>query len=188
MRPRAFSTLALFALLILLAFAVRFHFLERQSLWNDEGNSLRLAQRSVPDLLDAAGRDIHPPGYYLALKGWLALAGESEFGLRALSALQGVLTVAVTMALGRTLFGGATGALAGLFVALSPFAVTYSQETRMHAQLALLSAASMALFARWLGEASVGAYRHTSLRKGHRRDAESAEKSGKGRPPKSSCA
>ncbi|MBP8972670.1 MAG: glycosyltransferase family 39 protein [Anaerolineae bacterium] len=153
-------------IVLLLAFAVRFHFLERQSLWNDEGNSLRLAQRSVPDLLDAAGRDIHPPGYYLVLKGWIALAGESEFGLRALSALQGVLTVAVTMALGRTLFGGATGALAGLFVALSPFAVTYSQETRMYAQLALLSAASMALFARWLGEASVGAYGDTPLRKG----------------------
>lgn len=166
-------------IVLLLAFAVRFHFLERQSLWNDEGNSLRLAQRSVPDLLDAAGRDIHPPGYYLALKGWLALAGESEFGLRALSALQGVLTVAVTMALGRTLFGGATGALAGLFVALSPFAVTYSQETRMYAQLALLSAASMALFARWLGEASVGAYRHTSLRKGEESPQRRRERRGR---------
>ncbi len=135
---------------LLLAFAVRFHFLERQSLWNDEGNSLRLAERSAPELIDAAGRDIHPPGYYLVLKGWIALAGTSEFGLRALSALQGVLTVALTIALGRTLFGGAVGALAGLLVALSPFAVYYSQETRMYAQLALLSAASMALFARWL--------------------------------------
>lgn len=137
-------------IVLLLAFAVRFHDLEVQSLWNDEGNSLRLAERSVPDLVDAAGRDIHPPGYYLALKGWLALAGTSEFGLRTLSALQGVLTVALTVALGRTLFGGAAGTLAGLFVALSPFAVYYSQETRMYAQLALLSAASMALFARWL--------------------------------------
>ncbi|MEW6580757.1 MAG: glycosyltransferase family 39 protein [Chloroflexota bacterium] len=138
------------AIVLLLAFAVRFHALEAQSLWNDEGNSLRLAQRSVPDLLDAAGRDIHPPGYYLALKGWIALAGQSEFGLRSLSALQGVLAVALTIALGRTLFGGIGGALAGLFVALSPFSVYYSQETRMYAQLALFSAASMALFARWL--------------------------------------
>ncbi|GAB4407451.1 MAG: hypothetical protein Kow00106_00250 [Anaerolineae bacterium] len=137
-------------IVLLLAFAVRFHALEAQSLWNDEGNSLRLAERTIPDLLDAAGRDIHPPGYYLALKGWTALAGKSEFGLRSLSALEGVLTVALTVALGRRLFGRAAGTLAGLFVALNPFAVYYSQEARMYAQLALLSAASMALFARWL--------------------------------------
>lgn len=137
-------------IVLLLAFAVRFHALGAQSLWNDEGNSLRLAERPIPDLVDAAGRDIHPPGYYLALKGWTALAGRSEFGLRALSALQGVLTVALTIALGRTLFGRGAGALAGLFVALNPFAVYYSQEARMYAQLALLSAASMTLFARWL--------------------------------------
>jgi len=166
-------------IVLLLAFAVRFHFLERQSLWNDEGNSLRLAERSVPDLMDAAGRDIHPPGYYLVLKGWIALAGTSEFGLRALSALQGVLTVALTIALGRTLFGGAVGALAGLLVALSPFAVYYSQETRMYAQLALLSAASMALFARWLGGASVGAYRNTPLREGEKSPQRRRERRGK---------
>jgi len=139
-------------IVLLLAFAVRFHALEAQSLWNDEGNSLRLAERAIPDLIDAAGRDIHPPGYYLALKGWIALTGKSEFGLRSLSALEGVLTVALTVALGRALFGKGAGTLAGLFVALNPFAVYYSQEARMYAQLALLSAASMALFARWLKE------------------------------------
>jgi len=137
-------------IVLLLAVAVRFHHLETQSLWNDEGNSLRPAQRSVGDLIDAAGRDIHPPGYYLVLKAWIAAAGESEFGLRALSALQGVLTVALAIALGRALFSRAAGNWAGLFVALSPFAVTYSQETRMYAQLALLSAASLWVFVRWL--------------------------------------
>ncbi len=167
------------AIVLLLAFAVRFHALEAQSLWNDEGNSLRLAERSVADLIDAAGRDIHPAGYYLALKGWIALAGTSELGLRSLSALQGTLTVALTVALGRTLFGGAAGTLAGLFVALSPFAVYYSQETRMYAQLALLSAASMALFARWLAGASVGAYRNTPLRESEKSPQRRGERRGK---------
>jgi len=138
------------ALVLILAAGLRWHDLDAQSLWNDEGNSLRLAQRSVPDLLAAAARDIHPPGYYLALKGWIALVGTSEFALRALSALQGVLTAAVALRLGRRLFGPLAGALAGLLVALSPFAVYYSQEARMYAQLGLLSAASMALLAEWL--------------------------------------
>jgi mannosyltransferase len=141
-------------LVILIAFAVRFHHLGTQSLWNDEGNSLRLAQRGLSDLIDAAGRDIHPPGYYVALKGWIALAGQSEFSLRALSALAGVLTAAVTVALGRALFSRAAGIMAGLLVALSPFAVYYSQETRMYAPLGLLTAASMWVFIVWLGHVS----------------------------------
>jgi len=130
-------------LLLLLAAYFRFHQLETQSLWNDEGNSLRLAQRSVGDLIDAVGRDIHPPGYYLLLKGWISLAGTSEFSLRAVSAFQGLLTVAITITLGRKLFSRSAGLIAGLVVVINASAVYYSQETRMYAQLALLSAASM---------------------------------------------
>src|SRR2546421_11941674 len=89
---------------LLLAAGLRFHLLDHQSLWNDEGNSLRLAQRSIPDLIAAARLDIHPPGYYIALKAWRALAGESEFALRAFSAFAGVLTIACVYALGRALF------------------------------------------------------------------------------------
>jgi len=137
-------------LVLLIAFGVRFHYLGTQSLWNDEGNSLRLAQRSLDDLIDAAARDIHPPGYYLLLKGWIALAGTSEFSLRALSAFEGVLTVVAALALGRWLFTRGAGILAGLLVALSPFAVYYSQEARMYAQLGLLSALSMGLFVAWV--------------------------------------
>lgn len=150
-------------LIVLLAFAVRFHKLDAQSLWNDEGNSLRLAERSVSDLIDAAGRDIHPPGYYLALKGWIALAGTSEFSLRALSLFEGVLAVAVTVALGRALFARPAGLIAGLPVALSPFAVYYSQETRMYAQLALLSAASMWAFVGLLTRVFMGAIHELPL-------------------------
>ena len=148
MTSRQFVFLALVVLLI--GAGLRLTALDAQSLWNDEGNSLRLAQRSVPDLIDAAGRDIHPPGYYLALKGWIVLAGESETGLRTLSALQGLLTVAVAIGLGRSLFGPSEGVIGGLLVALSPFAIDYSQETRMYAQLALLAVTSMAIFVRWL--------------------------------------
>ena len=147
--PRwTFPALAL--IVLVLAAGLRFHLLGAQSLWNDEGNSLRLAQRGVEDLIDAAGRDIHPPGYYVLLRAWIAGAGTSEFALRALSALEGLIAVALATALGRALFGRSAGIAAGLLVALSPLAVYYSQETRMYAQLALLSAASMWIFVVWL--------------------------------------
>jgi hypothetical protein len=152
--PKSRLTLAL--LVLLLAAGLRLYHLDTQSLWNDEGNSLRLAQRDPGDLIDAAGRDIHPPGYYLVLKGWIAIMGESEIGLRSLSALEGLLAVACTIALGRTLFSDRSGLIAGVLVALNPFAIYYSQETRMYAQLALLSVLSLWLLVQWLKRPRIG--------------------------------
>src|SRR5258708_14209296 len=73
--------------IILLAAVLRFHLLGSQSLWNDEGNTLRLVERPIPILLQNASHDIHPPGYYLPLKAWWLPTGPTEFDLRALSAL-----------------------------------------------------------------------------------------------------
>jgi mannosyltransferase len=155
-RQRLYRLLPLIAPLIvmLLAAAVRFHRLDHQSLWNDEGNSLRLAQRTIPDLIAAARLDIHPPGYYITLKGWLLLTGDSEFALRALSAFAGVLTVACVYALGRALFAPGAGLVAALLVAINAFSVYYGQEARMYAALALLAAASMLTFVRWMARPS----------------------------------
>ena len=133
-------------LVLLLAIFTRLHDIDKQSLWHDEGNSLRLAERSVNDLIEATSHDIHPPGYYLLLKGWTKLAGTSEFALRMLSALWGLLAVGGTIALGKRLFSLEVGLLAGALIAVNPFAVYYGQEARMYAQLAALSVLSLWLF------------------------------------------
>ncbi len=129
--------------LIILAFALRFHLLGNQSLWNDEGNSYVQATRSLSDIAANAARDIHPPGYYWLLHLWRIFAGETEFALRSLSALASVLTVAFTFALGRKLYGPIAGLAAALFVTLNTFSIYYAQETRMYALLALWGAAGM---------------------------------------------
>src|SRR5262245_10729348 len=139
---------------ILLAAVLRFHLLGHQSLWNDEGNTLRLVERPIPALLENASHDIHPPGYYLALKAWWLFTGETEFALRAFSALVGVLTVACVYALGRALFAPGAGLVAAFLVALNAFSVYYAQEARMYALLALLAAASMLVFVRWTARPS----------------------------------
>jgi len=41
------------------------------TLWIDEIHSLQLVHLTVPRLLDETARDLHPPGYPLALKAWL---------------------------------------------------------------------------------------------------------------------
>lgn len=140
-----------FILLILLfATSLRFFRIEHQSYWNDEGNSRALAGDTAPEIIRAAAADIHPPGYYLALKAWRTLVGESELALRGFSTLAGVVLVALLYRLGRSYFGARAGLWAALFGAVNPFLIYYSQEARMYSLLATLSAGSFLLFSAWL--------------------------------------
>ena len=147
------STLLLLALLLLASF-LRFYRLDAQSLWNDEGNSARIAERSVDLILEGAEGDIHPPGYYLLLHAWRAAVGQSEFALRSLSVAAGLALVIFTYLLGRHLFDDTTGLIAAALAALSPFAIYYSQEARMYALLAALSAASTYLLVAQIGKSA----------------------------------
>jgi len=141
------------AAILLLAALLRFYRLDAQSLWNDEGNSARLSERSIDLILEGTASDIHPPGYYLLLHGWRALFGADEVGLRSLSAVAGIGLVALTYLLARELFDAPTGLIAAFLGAISPLAVYYSQEARMYALLAALSAGSTLLAWRSLRDA-----------------------------------
>ncbi len=134
---------ALFVAILALAAFVRFHCLTCSSLWHDEGNSWAVAQRSFDQIARDAAADIHPPGYYWLLKLWAGMAGFSAWGLRSLSALAGLLSVAVVYRIAREMAAGTTRSryefalLASFLAALSPFQVYYSQEARMYALLTL---------------------------------------------------
>lgn len=140
---------AVIVFIILLAAALRFHNLGTQSLWNDEGSSYVQATRSFTEIALNAAADIHPPGYYWALKIWRNVTGDTEFALRYLSALAGVLTVALAYGIAIRLhpqqkqFSDMMGWAAASLVAINTFSIFYSQEARMYAALALWSAASM---------------------------------------------
>jgi len=149
----------LITLLILwLATGLRFYQIDVQSFWNDEGNSARLSERSLPLIIEGTASDIHPPLYYLFLRGWRELLGENEFGLRSFSAFAGILTVAASLSLARLLFKQAShkkrvvylALMASFLAAVNPALVYYSRETRMYALLALLSALSTLALLRWL--------------------------------------
>lgn len=136
--------------ILLMAASLRWVGLDAHSLWHDEGNSLRLAERSIPALIEATSHDIHPPGYYIALKLWVTFVGTSELGLRSLSAYWGIIGVAATLGLGRRLYGWQVGAIAAVLVAINPFVVYYGQETRMYAQLGAVSLLSLWVLLQWL--------------------------------------
>ncbi len=152
-------------IILLLATFLRFHNLDAQSFWNDEGNSARLSERSFQLIIEGTASDIHPPLYYLLLRGWRELVGESEFGLRSLSAFAGLVVVAGTLALAKVTFYYrgtkeqrderfiyTAVLLAAVITAVSPPLIYYSQEARMYALLALEATLST-LFLFWWWEA-----------------------------------
>ncbi|MFQ6015934.1 MAG: glycosyltransferase family 39 protein [Anaerolineae bacterium] len=123
--------------LTLLAFTLGLYRLDRQSLWYDEGFSVYLSSKSLAEITARTAADIHPPLYYYLLHFWLYLFGKSEFSLRFLSLLFGVLTVPLIYVVGRKLFDWATGLWVALFVAISPLYIWYFQEARMYTLLVL---------------------------------------------------
>ncbi len=151
---RGWAQWTLLLAVLLLAFGLRFHKLGTQSFWNDEGNSARLSERSIALIIEGTASDIHPPLYYLVLRGWRELVGETEFGLRSFSAFVGVGTVAVTLALAKEVNAkrqSQKGAkkkrrlrilVVGVVTAVSAPLIYYSQETRMYALLAFEAALS----------------------------------------------
>ncbi len=138
--PRRIAEAVALGLILLLAAGLRFHRIDAQSLWYDEGNSARIAERSIQLIVEGAAGDIHPPLYYLLLSLWRGMFGAGETALRGLSAVLGIGLVALAWGLGRCLFGIRAGLAAAALLAVSPFAVYYSQEARMYALLALWAA------------------------------------------------
>lgn len=115
-----------------------------QSLWLDEGISL-VSSKSLSFyqiIYELAPSDVHPPGYYLLLKVWILIFGDSTIAARILSVIFGVLLIYITYLLARKYFGKTTAYLSSLFMAVSPLGVYYSQEIRMYSAAAFFSGAS----------------------------------------------
>lgn len=143
-------TQILIIFILILAIVTRFYNIDAHSMWNDEGNSARIAERSIDLILEGAAGDIHPPLYYLTLHVWRGVFGASEAALRALSSVFGVITVLMTFLLGRRLFDARVALLAATIAALNPFQIFYSQEARMYMMLAAIGVVSTYLLVRLL--------------------------------------
>ena len=135
--------------ILMLAAALRLHDLGRQSLWMDEIFCVVLAQLPLGQMLKLALIDGgHPPLYYLFEEIVVPL-GASEFVARWPMAMLGVLAVGGMVRLGQSWFGRRGASMAGLLLAVSPFAVWYGREARMYSLLVALWVVVMGLFASW---------------------------------------
>jgi hypothetical protein len=120
-------------------------------LTSDEAFSWRLTTYPAADIARRTAEDVHSPLFYLVLKAWLAVAGDSAAALRSLSVLLGLGAIAAVYAAVREGGGSRAGALAGaLLCALHPLQVQQSRNARMYALGVLLAALTAWLFLRAL--------------------------------------
>lgn len=139
--------------IVLLAFALRLWRLEVQDIWWDEARNIDVAGRSIGAIFNAPELDIHPPGYFLLLHGWLKVAGTTPFATRFFSTWFGVLLIPLVVVLCRRLGWKRAAWGTALYTALAPFLIGEAQETRMYTLAFVLLTAGAWLFWRvWNGK------------------------------------
>lgn len=103
-----------------------------------------MGEQSVAEIIRySIDLDQTPPLYSILLHFWIKLGGNNEGWIRSLSALFGVLTVAVIYLLGKTYSDERVGLLAALLLSLSPFHIQLAQEARGYTMLVLTACASI---------------------------------------------
>ena len=146
--PSSLWTVALLGLTAV-AFALRAHNLAAESLDIDEADVVAYALadiRTLTERLLSAGDN--GPAYMLLVRLWIALAGQSEFSLRFLSALPGTLTVPLIYTLGRRLFDQRVGFAAAVLTAASTYLLYFAQMNKMYALVVSLTLVSSYLLVR----------------------------------------
>lgn len=137
------SSLLLCAI-ILLGAVLRFAAIGSKSVWLDEAFSVWVASHPPTEIWAWLLKiDQHPPLYYTLLHYWQLLFGDIQGTVRALSALCGTAAIPFTYAAATRFANQRTGFIAALILAISPFNVAFSQETRMYALLTLGVAAAL---------------------------------------------
>lgn len=136
------STINTVILLTVVSLVARSIFLTKSSIWHDEGYSTMIINQPISEIIAKTINDVHPPLYYILLHIWQAIFGASVISLRGFSVICGVLTVVLLYLLLKRLFNENIAKLGGLFAAIGPFLVRYSDEARMYSLAALLAVAS----------------------------------------------
>lgn len=137
--PLPRGDLLLGLLIALIAFMLRFHNIGAASLWVDEGASLTFSRMSWSALFtDLPNMETNPPVFYAFLKGWVSLAGTSEFALRTPGAIASTLSVFILFIAARQSFGRTAAIVAASFLAFSALQVFYAQDARAYPFVTLL--------------------------------------------------
>ena len=130
--------------IVLIGLILRLIYINKpDGLWNDEYVSYMIsATPFFTGFADAVKSQCHMPFYYLYLKFFMTLFGQSDLLLRLTSVLAGVIAIPVMYFTGKERDDNTAYLCAG-FTALSSFLIYYSQEVRLYSILFLFSALTL---------------------------------------------
>lgn len=150
-------SLFLFVLIVAVFIAARLWRLTTSCLWFDEIFGVHAARLDWKPMFQFVAADlIHPPLFYVLLKVWIAIGGESLLWLRLLPVLLSVAAIVPIVLLCRALklsLWQTNIALA--LLAVNGYLIKYAQEVRMYSLLFLLTCASLWLFLKFSESANV---------------------------------
>ena len=133
-------------LLIIIAGAIlRLYNLTAISLWHDEAFSALLIRYPWGEMFHRIALDVHPPMYYVFLRFWHYIFGDSLWSLRGFSAVFSIGLIPLAYGFVKSAFKNEKAALvAALLIAVSPFQISFVTEARMYTM-----GAFFALLAAW---------------------------------------
>ena len=143
------STLCIFSITILGAI-LRIYGLSDESLRLDEGFMYARISGSFYSALTHWDLQWQGVLFPLLEKLWCAVFGYSEFAMRLLPAIFGILSIPALYVLGKSIFSETAGIIAALLLAVNPCAIFFSQDARPYTFFLLICIVSIELALRSL--------------------------------------
>lgn len=116
-----------------LGFCLRLYHLDAPCLWFDEICTTLRIQYTLPETIKHLVYSPFPPLYYIVMKLWANIFGNSEFSIRFPSLLFSVLSIIFIFKLSKEIFNENVGLIAALLLSISPYSINYAQEAKMYA-------------------------------------------------------
>jgi mannosyltransferase len=131
----------------------------RPEIWRDELRSWNAASRSFGELFALLGKtDAATSLYYILLKLWMSVFGESVTSLRLLSAVAMAGAAACVALIGTRLWNKKAGIFSGVIFAFIPAITRFAQEVRPYALTMLMAGVCTLLLLRALENATWGRF------------------------------
>jgi uncharacterized membrane protein len=143
--------------IIAIATIMRIYGLDRQSLWYDEVAEETAFQRQFL-IKYKTTKPYTPPLNLFFIYPMTQMFPGSDFALRIVPFIFGVISVPLFFFLGKLIFNEKVGLIAAFLLAISPFHIWYSQEARMYALQWMLAVLSLILFFQMLRQPLWGYY------------------------------
>lgn len=132
-------------LLTLTGLFLRIYNLGYNSLWLDEATTYFTSIESFGEIWQSGISQFSPP-LFLWVEHGILILGNSEFILRIIPALLGVLTIPLFYLVGKEFCDRNAGLIAAAACSVSPFLIFYSQEARAYAMLLFFMALATLFF------------------------------------------